>query len=250
MKFIFPLLMLCGLALGQNAAPPSSEAKPPEGDTAAADQNASTTPNTAAPVAARKELLIPAGTKVPLVLKQAISTKNAKEGDAVYCETTFPIVQDGKVVIPAGTYVQGKISHVQRGGHIHGRAEVLLHFTTLVYPNGYTVALPGSVENVPGSDKSSVKDEEGAVRADSQTGEKAATIAQSGATGALIGGIARGGKGALVGGLGGAAVGTVIGMFGRGNDVKLENGSSVEMVINRQVTVDASRVVARQMLMQ
>src|SRR5215470_7499452 len=30
---------------------------------------------------------IPAGTKVPLALKQAISTRSAKEGDAVYCET-------------------------------------------------------------------------------------------------------------------------------------------------------------------
>src|ERR1700758_3050806 len=61
---------------------------------------------------------IPAGTKVPLALKQAISTKTAKEGDAVYCETTFPVVQDGHMLIPAGTYVQGKISHIQRAGRV------------------------------------------------------------------------------------------------------------------------------------
>ena len=62
-------------------------------------------------------LVIPAGTKVPLTLKQAISTKTAKEGDAVYAMTAFPIAIDDRILIPGGTYVQGKISHIQRGGH-------------------------------------------------------------------------------------------------------------------------------------
>ena len=187
---------------------------------------------------------IPVGTKVPLSLKQAISTKNAKEGDAVYCETAFPVVQDGRMLIPAGTYVQGKISHIQRGGRIKGRAEVLMHFTTLIYPNGYTVMLPGSVENVPGGDKTSVKDSEGTVRQDSQTGEKVGTIASTGATGAVVGGLSRGGKGALIGAGVGGAVGTAIALLSRGNDVKLENGTSIEMVIERPVPLDPSRIPA------
>ena len=78
------------------------------------------------------ELVVPAGTKVPLALKHAVSTKSAREGDSVYAETTFPVVQDNRVLIPAGTYVQGRISHVQRAGRIKGRAEVLMHFTTLI----------------------------------------------------------------------------------------------------------------------
>src|SRR5690242_21739677 len=87
------------------------------------------------------QLTIPSGTKVPLALKQAISTKNAREGDAVYAETTFPVVINERIVIPPGTYVQGRISHVQRAGRVKGRAEVLMHFTTLIYPSGYTVVL-------------------------------------------------------------------------------------------------------------
>ena len=79
-------------------------------------------------------MVIPAGTKVPLALKQAISTKSAKEGDPVYAETTFPFVVDNRIVIPAGTYVQGRISHVQRPGHVKGRAELLMHFTSMIYP--------------------------------------------------------------------------------------------------------------------
>ena len=185
---------------------------------------------------------IPAGTKVPLALKQAISTKTAKEGDAVYCETVFPVVQDGRMLIPAGTYVQGNISHIQRAGRIKGRAEVLMHFTTLIYPNGYTVTLPGSVENIPGAEKTSMKGPEGTVRQDGQTGEKVGTIASTGATGAVIGAVSGGGKGALIGaGIGGAA-GTAIALLTRGNDVRLQNGTSIEMVIQREVTLDSSRI--------
>ena len=73
---------------------------------------------------------VPAGTKVPLVMKNAISTKSAKPGDNVYLETVFPVVQNNRVLIPAGTYVQGVISRVERPGRIKGKAEVQMHFTT------------------------------------------------------------------------------------------------------------------------
>ena len=98
-----------------------------------------------------------------MALKQAISTKNAREGDPVYAETTFPFVLNDHILVPAGTYVQGRISHVQRAGRMKGRAEILMHFTTLIYPSGYTVILPGSIQNMPGADKTSMKDQEGTV---------------------------------------------------------------------------------------
>ena len=190
------------------------------------------------------QLSIPAGTKVPVALKHAVSTKGTHEGDGVYAETTFPVVANGRVLIPAGTYVQGKVSHIQRGGRIKGRAEVLMHFTTLIYPSGYTVLLPGAVENAPGADKSTVNGEEGAIRADSQKGEKVATVASSAGTGAVVGGLSNGGKGALIGAGVGGAVGTAIALLTRGNDVRLDAGTTLEIVIQRDVTLDPSRVPA------
>ncbi|OLB83931.1 MAG: hypothetical protein AUI17_07820 [Acidobacteriales bacterium 13_2_20CM_2_55_5] len=164
-------------------------------------------PTSATPssTAAPNELIVPAGTKVPLALKHAVSTKSTREGDSVYAETTFPVVQDNRVLIPAGTYVQGRITHVQRAGRIKGRAEVLMHFTTLIYPSGYTVMLPGAVENVPGAEKTSIKGQE---------------------VGAGIGG----------------AVGTAIALLSRGNDVKLDAGTTVEMVFQRAVPLDPNRI--------
>jgi len=188
------------------------------------------------------QLTIPSGTKVPLALKQSVSTKNARAGDAVYAVTTFPVVVNERIVIPAGTYVQGRISSVQRGGHVKGRAEVLMHFSTLIYPSGYTVVLPGAVENVPGAEKTSMKDEEGTIRQDSQTGEKAKTVATAAGTGALVGGLSNGAKGGLIGAGVGGAVGTAIGLFTRGSDVRMDAGTTLEMVIQREVPLDATRI--------
>lgn len=191
---------------------------------------------------AKPAVVIPAGTKVALSLKQAISTKTAKEGDPVYAVTNFPVAQDNRIVIPPGTYVQGKISHIQRGGHVKGRAELMIHFTSLIYPNGYTVLLPGALENVPGAEHATTSGSEGTVRQDSDTGKKVETAAKTAGAGAAIGGITDGWKGAGIGAGIGAGVGAAIGMLSRGADVRLEPGTSVEMVIQRDVALDASRL--------
>ncbi len=176
---------------------------------------------------------------------ESISTKSAKDGDPVYAETAFPFVVNERVVIPAGTYIQGKIERMQRGGHIKGRAEVLIHFTSMIYPSGYTVLLGGSIENTPGAEKTLMKDSEGTIRQDSDAGKKAETAAGTVATGATIGGVTNGLKGVGIGAAAGGAAGLAIGMLSRGADVRLEAGTSIQMEIQREVTVDASRITAR-----
>jgi len=188
------------------------------------------------------QVVIPAGTQVPVALKHAISTKSAREGDPVYAATTFPIVQHDHILVPAGTYVQGRISRVERAGRVKGRAEVLIHFTTLIYPSGYTVLLPGAVENVPGAEKTSIKDAEGTIRQDRQTGEKVEKAAGTAATGAVIGGLSNGLKGAGIGAGVGGAVGAAIALLTRGSDVRLEAGATVQMVIQRDVPLDPARI--------
>ena len=46
---------------------------------------------------------VPSGTKIPLTLTQGITSKTAKEGDPVYAQTAFPVTQNNRIVIPAGT---------------------------------------------------------------------------------------------------------------------------------------------------
>lgn len=191
---------------------------------------------------AENKLTIPAGTKILLVLKQSIWTKNAKENDPVYAATNFPVVVNGQTVIPVGTYVQGVISQIKRPGRLKGRAELLVHFTSMIYPSGYTVLLPGAVEGAPDVD-GKIKDKEGSVEGAGGKGKDAGTIATNAGTGAVIGGLAsRSAKGVGVGGAAGAAVGLASVLFTRGPELKIENGTTIDMVLERPVTVDRTRI--------
>jgi hypothetical protein len=192
------------------------------------------------------EIVIPAGTKVPIKLENAISTKSNQQGDPVYAVTTFPVVLNEHIVIPAGTYVQGRIMQIKPAPRFKSRAEVMMHFTTLIYPSGYTVMLPGSIENAPAVDKAKVKDKEGTIRADSDKGTKAAEVAVPAAEGgAMAGGLASGSRGGALAGAGlGAAVGVGIAMFSHGNQVKLMPGTTLEVVLQRDVAVNAERARA------
>jgi hypothetical protein len=196
------------------------------------------------PQSGEKQILIPAGTKIPIALKNAISTKGNRQGDPVYAQTTFPVVLNDRIVIPAGTYMQGRIMQIRPAGRIKGRAEVMMHFTTLIYPSGYTVMLPGSLENAPGVDKAQVKDKEGTIKADSNKGSKAAEVAIPAAEGgALAGGLASGTRGGTAMGAGlGAAVGMGIAMLSHGNEVKLAPGTTLEVVLQRDVPVNGDRI--------
>jgi hypothetical protein len=244
MRGAWVFLLLSGMAVGQAA-----ETQKP--DAAAGSAPAATSSPASAAASDPSVVTIPAGTRIPLLLKQAISTKNAREGDSVYAETAFPFVVDNRVIVPAGSYIQGKIAHVERAGHGHGRAEILMHFTSMIYPSGYTVMLPGSVENTPGADNKSVKDSEGTIQQDSDTGKKVEDAAKNGTYG-TIGGATAGGlatgtlNGARVGAGLGAAAGIGWALLKRGNDVRLDVGTSIEMEIQRGIAVDVSRIaVAR-----
>ena len=225
MRTLGILILLCSLATAQENAPSKPALVP--------GSHPSTT-----------DLVIPAGTKVPIALKNTISTKSNHEGDPIYAQSTFPVAINEKIVIPAGTYVQGKIISVKPAGRIKGRAEVLIHFTTLIYPSGYTVLLPGSLDNAPGVDKSKVKDKEGTIQADSNKGKTIGTIAQPAAEGTIIGAATRGGEGALIGAGIGGAIGTAIAAFSHGNEVKMSPGTTLEVVLQRDVAVDGSRIKA------
>ena len=204
------------------------------------DQPASSTPTQP------KTIVVPAGTQVLLHLRSPINTKNARVGDAVYCETAFPVTQDNVMIIPSHTYVKGQIMRVQRPGRVKGRAELQFNFNTLIFPDGYTIQLPGSLQNVPGSDNSSMSDEEGTVKANGQKGKDAETVATTAGAGAAIGGLSTATvKGAAIGGGIGGAVGLAKVLLTRGQEIRLETGTAVEMVLQRPLAIDPTHAAAR-----
>ncbi len=206
--------------------------------TAPAAAAATPAPQTAAP--APHTYTVPAGTKILLQLRNSINTRSAKPGDGVYLASTFPVVVGNRVMIPVGVYVQGVVDRVQRAGHVKGRAQLDMHFTSIIFPNGSVVEVPGMVNALPGASKQQVKDDgEGTIQQDGDKTRNMGTVAEvaipAGGTVGAIGGYHAGHP--LAGGLAGVAAGLatagVVSLFTRGADVNIEAGSSVEMVLQR-----------------
>jgi type IV secretion system protein VirB10 len=187
-------------------------------------------------------ITVPSGTRIPLTLKQGVNTKSARPGDPVYAQTAFPVTQNNKIVIPAGTFVQGQIDRVVRPGHVKGRAELQMSFTSMIFPNGYTVMLPGAVQNTPGSSQNSVKGKEGTIQGPGGKGKDAGTVATTTVTGAGIGAIASGAKGAGVGAAAGGALGLATVLLSRGPEVQLGTGDSIEMVLASSLELDPGKL--------
>ena len=190
--------------------------------------------------AAQPTYTVPAGTKVLLELRSGINTASAKPGDGVYLTSAFPVVVGNRVMIPAGVYVQGVVDSVKRAGRFHGRAQLNMHFTSIIFPNNTVVEIPGMVNSLPGAKKQSVKDDgEGTIEQEGDKGRHAGDVAKvsvpTGATVGAIGGLNAGHP--VAGGLAGLGAGLaaagIVSLFTRGADVNINSGTQVEMVLQR-----------------
>jgi hypothetical protein len=99
----------------------------------------------AVPATATGTIDVPAGTKIPLNLVTQIMSKSTKPGATVRAVVAFPVTVGSQLAIPAGTYVEGQLISARAAGTkakkgTSGRA-LQVHFTKLVYANGYTVPL-------------------------------------------------------------------------------------------------------------
>jgi hypothetical protein len=89
-----------------------------------------------------QDLQVPAGTKVMLALIGAVQARSAQPGDAIYCETSFPVAIDNRMAIPAGTYWKGNIDILVRPKRLNQQAEFRMHFTQVIFAGGYTITFP------------------------------------------------------------------------------------------------------------
>jgi hypothetical protein len=227
-------------------APDAAQAPAPAAQPAATAQPATDEPvGLANTEPAKKTYTVPAGTKILLQLRSAINTKSAKSGDGVYLASVFPVVVGNRVMIPTGVYVQGVVDRVQRGGVVKGKAQLDMHFTSIIFPNGSVVEIPGVVNNLPGSKNQTVKDDdEGTIQQNGDKGRNAGRTAEvalpTGAGVGTIGGASAGHpiEGGLAGlGAGLATVGIVT-LFTRNADVDIPNGTQIEMVLQRPLLLE------------
>src|SRR5438876_1981438 len=160
------------------------------------------------------DYVVTPGTKVPLALINSVSTKHSVEGDRVYLETVFPIMVNGRIVIPPGSYVAGTVTQVKRPGRVKGRGELFVRFDSLTLPNGVTRDFRARMSSMDGRAAEDFDRAEGKVKSEGNKADDARNVGEAAAAGAsvgVLGGAASGhyGMGAGIGAAAGAAAGLV-----------------------------------------
>jgi hypothetical protein len=204
-------------------------------------------PETAKPAGAADDFVVPPGTKVPLSMINSVSTKTASEGERIYLETVFPILANGRVVIPPGSYVAGTVTDVKRPGRVHGRGELYVRFDSLTLPNGVTRDFRARIGSLDGTAPDTLDKSEGKVKSDGNKAGDIKTIGEAAGAGAGVGGLAgaaagHAGMGAGIGAAAGAAAGLVGVLLTRGPDAVLAKGTTMEMVLDRQLQFTSSEL--------
>jgi type IV secretion system protein VirB10 len=194
------------------------------------------------------DYVVETGAKVPLSLINSVSTKHSVEGDRVYLESVFPILVNGKIVIPPGSYVAGTVTQIKRPGRVKGRGELFLRFDSLTLPNGVTRDFKARVGSLDGRGTEELDRTEGKIRSEGDKAGDARTIGEGAGAGASIGAIAGGasaghyGMGAGIGAAAGATAGLMGVLLSRGPDAVLAKGSTIEMVLDRPLQFKASEL--------
>ena len=152
---------------------------------------------------------IPAGTTLSLVLETGLSTATSREGQAVTARIERAVSEDGRVVLPGGSVLRGRVTEVDQSGRVSGRAHLAVKWDT--------ITVRGVSSRIATSDV--------AMTADNNHGRDAKIIGGSTAAGAIIGGIVNGGSGAKKGAILGAGAGTGAVLINRGSDVEMPSGS-------------------------
>jgi hypothetical protein len=187
--------------------------------------------------------VVDTGTRVPLSMINSVSTKHAVVGDRIYLETVFPIMTEGRIVIPPGSYVAGTVTSIKRPGRMKGRGELYVRFDSLTLPNGVTRDFRARIGSLDGRANEELDREEGTIRSEGNKAGDARTIGEAAAAGASAGTIAGAiggstGMGAGIGAAAGATAGLVGVLLSRGPEAVLAKGTTVEMVLDRDLTFE------------
>ena len=161
---------------------------------------------------------IPAGQELDVRLQTALSSETATPEQRFESVTAVDVMQDGQVLIPAGSRVRGVVTDVKRPGRIDRVGSLTLSFDQIEV-RGRTFPIRAMATQVF---------ESGGVR------EEAGTAGVGAGAGAVLGG--------LLGGLKGAVLGAVIGAGGaiaatEGKDVTLPAGSIVRIRLDQRLNV-------------
>lgn len=163
-----------------------------------------------------------AGTTFVASLQNTVDTGKNKVGERISLRTLEPSRVNEMDVVPAGSTINGEITHIDPAGRVAGGAELTLRFTELVLPDGKSYAISCDPFRLTGKGEGK---------------SSALQIGGGAAAGAIVGGLLGGkddiGKGAAAG----AIIGTGVAVATKGDQIVLPAGQKMKVSLNAPVTV-------------
>src|ERR1041384_1176926 len=81
---------------------------------------------------------LPAGTELQVRLETKLTSNTSKPNDSFEAVVIVPVMADGRIVVPAGTKIQGQVKDVRPAAQADQRALLDLNFSDLVMRNAKT----------------------------------------------------------------------------------------------------------------
>lgn len=175
----------------------------------------------AARTAEYREIMLPAGTPLPLVLRTSVASDTSRVEDPVRATVREPVAVDGQIVLPVGTEVAGVVTDVAQSGRVKGRARVAMQFSRLTRDGDRYEFQSQTIEREANGTKA----------------KDAATIGLGTGAGAALGAILDGASGATRGAVIGGAAGTGAVLATRGEEVRLEPGEALDTQLTGPLSV-------------
>lgn len=175
------------------------------------------------PVTAWREVTIPAGTQLPIILDTSVGSSTSRVEEPVHAHLVKGIVVNGQTVLGEGSRISGVVTDATRSGRVKGRAHIAVRFDTLT-PRGvderYAIRTTPVGRAAPGTKK-----------------KDALEVGGAAAGGALVGALIGGKKGAAIGTAAGGGAGTAVVLSTRGKEVRLPKGVALTLRLSEPVTV-------------
>ncbi len=182
-------------------------------------------------------VVVPAGTRIAVVLDTPLSTRISKAGQLVHFRTVEALPVVGTLAIPQDTLFSGKVVRAQRPGAFGKSGELRVNVGRIELANGVGAPVAARID---------ATDPEANGRPTSDHSRKATllNLALWTGQGALIGDQIKGGKGAAAGAGAGAAIALIMMMSKHGQDVYLEPGTPFQVVLNESLSLSGPALLA------
>ena len=159
----------------------------------------------------------------------------------------FPILANGHIVIPPGSYVAGTVTDVKRPGRLKGHGELYIRFDSLTLPNGVTRDFRARIGSLDGRAAETLDKEEGKIKSEGNKSGDVKVIGEAAGAGATAGGLAgaaagHAGMGAGIGAAAGATAGLVGVLLTRGPEAILAKGTTMDMVLDRPLLFTSTEI--------